>query len=538
MKLPIVVEPRADEALDSYLEHVADANRLTTADLVRLVSSNEPRASKRHWPLAPSAPTLASMSELVSQPPARLAAMTLLGLPHHEPLNLAGYDPESRHAFNTIGRRGWLRSRGTQLCPGCLVDDGFWHLPWRIFTSTCCARHGTFLVATCPSCDRPFRDQHHSPLRVVGSRLVCGNPLGQGPTAQCEQDLTRIPTRPARPVELERQQVHDDALTGREVDVLGRPTPADTYLALVRNVAVLLLHLAESPDAVHLGPWVGRVASLAAGMRTHWRHKPPRDPELRSGVLTLAHHILTQPNCEAAAEILTDWIAMIPASVEGPLSWVSDRTTMTGPIAEVVFSALNPARRLSHLLDEGQPLITGTEAVPQLVPEYAYHRHLTHLTTSRPETARLFAALCLARSRPEADTWEAAATALGFPEGLGSRTARAGSAAMTCRPTDWLTGLAGVAADLPSVGYRAREQQVQALVSRQRWFTRWARCRPGTKAVSKSYAITWLWLNYAGGHPDTTPAVQIADAYRASFRQFERSLSDFHEAQLRRVVEQ
>ena len=51
MKLPIVVEPRADEALDSYLEHVADANRLTTADLVRLVSSNEPRASPLPgWP--------------------------------------------------------------------------------------------------------------------------------------------------------------------------------------------------------------------------------------------------------------------------------------------------------------------------------------------------------------------------------------------------------------------------------------------------------------------------------------------------------
>lgn len=101
--------------------------------------------------------------------------MTLAGLPHHEPWDLTGFDPDARRAFTCIGNRGWLRTHGSQLCPACLDEHRGLAAVWRLQTATCCTRHHTYLATHCPTCWRPFRDQR-SPLRPVGAALTCGTP--------------------------------------------------------------------------------------------------------------------------------------------------------------------------------------------------------------------------------------------------------------------------------------------------------------------------------------------------------------------------
>ena len=112
-------------------------------------------------------------------------------------LDLTGLDPGDRHSYRQVAARGWIPAHGTQTCPACLAETGAWQTAWRLLTVTTYTRHGMLLVAECPACKRPFRDQRHSHLRRVGASPVCGNPLGDGPTHQCHDDLTTIATTPS-----------------------------------------------------------------------------------------------------------------------------------------------------------------------------------------------------------------------------------------------------------------------------------------------------------------------------------------------------
>ncbi len=69
-----------------------------------------------------------------------------------------------------------------------------------------------------PASDRVL-ERH---LRRVGAATVCGNPLGVGPTKQCQHDLTAIPTEPSDERVPALQRRADAALAGHAVPVLGR----------------------------------------------------------------------------------------------------------------------------------------------------------------------------------------------------------------------------------------------------------------------------------------------------------------------------
>lgn len=330
MRLPATVPPRAGQALDSYLETVAETNDLTTAELLRLVT-DPGGASTRFLTLQPSSLLLARLADLTDTSPDQLKAMTLAGLPHHERWDLTGFDPDARHAFTSIGNRGWLRTHGSQLCPACLDDTGAWQFAWRLQTTTCCTRHHTYLATHCPTCRRPFRDQRSTPLRPVGAALTCGNARGHGRDARCRRDLTRILTLTAPDDELDRQHHHDHALAGATDNLLGEPVAPSDYLAETRHLACLLLHLAGQPGAPELAPWAAEIQHLHGGGRTPWATKPPDDSRHRSLALTEAHRILTAPTRDKAADRLTPWILLIPRGAEGPIGWASDRIRLTPP---------------------------------------------------------------------------------------------------------------------------------------------------------------------------------------------------------------
>lgn len=523
--LPALVGLAPGEALDAYLERVADANYLTTARLIEMVRAGHDTTTA-YLMLAPTPVTLERIALLTGADSVALQNATLAAYDGTS-LDLHGLDPAHQCSFRTVSARGWISGRGTQICPACLADDGIWRVAWRLATTTVCRTHGTYLLAACPGCQRPFRDQRHSPLRIVGPQAVCGNPLGQGPRRQCRVDLTTLTTEPADEGCLQRQARQDTAEAGGTVATFSGRLDAPEFTTTLRYLTALLLHLAAGTRASeNLPSWARDVADAGTPSVRRWSIRPPQDPVLRSRALTAADHILAAEDIDAAATRFRPWIQNIPDVPEGRLGWLADHTRMTPTLTRLVMAAHAPWRRLSHLLDQQPPLTASTRQIPQVLPARLVDEHLAGLFDSRPATIGLFASLCIARTHPHVHSWADASGELGLPPELGERTARACSASMTASPADVVAAL-GAASRKLEIDYRELEDCVRHLACTTRWFTRWARAnRPGTRRISHVYVVQWQWLNVASGQVTSAPAAGAPWGYR----KFARSLT-FAQAQ-------
>lgn len=540
--LPVSVSPRDGESIESWLEHLADANGLTTAELLTHLRSRG--ASTRYLTLAPAPGTIRALAELgrTTQDTVRDATLARFD---GTALDLTGLDDLDRHSYRQVASRGWTPAHGTQICSLCLAEDGVWRTSWRLLIVTACTRHRTLLVAECPGCRRPFRDQRHSHLRPVGAATVCGNPIGAGPTNQCQHDLTTITVEIADEEVLAMQTRIADALTRNTVTVLGDPVDGADYLTDLRHLTTLLLHLASQPDARRLATWPADLATEAQ-RRTEqrgprWGLRPPESPPLRGAALATADAILTAPDLEAAAAALMPWTELTPTTNDGPLCWLADRTVMTPTLTRLVLSARSRHRRLSHHLDTHPP--TGAamkinhKVIPQVIPHQQYTDHLAGASESGEETVRLFASLSLARAHPDISTWAMAAEALGMPGPMGTRCARACTRTMLITAQDWQDRIWAAIQDVHRRDYRATEAKIEHrrhLTSR--WFQEWARgYRPGTRGTSWPYGLTWQWVHVAHAHIDLSPGWLDAAPTakdRAHYRQFEGSLNDQQQFEL------
>ncbi|HAM23245.1 MAG TPA: hypothetical protein DEG88_06320 [Propionibacteriaceae bacterium] len=247
--------------MEPWLEHLADANGLTTAQL--LAATGRGRAGNRYLTLASSPETIARLAALARVDEDQVYAATLASF-DGTALDLGGLDPRDRYWHRQVAARGWTPAHGTQVCPGCLADSGTWKTAWRLLLVNACTDHGVMLTARCPACRRPFRDQRHSHLRTVGAATVCGNPLGQGPVKQCQHDLITLTGSSPPPRVLATQARMNSALAGEVVTVLGRPAKPTAYVTDLRHLTTLLLHLAGQPGADTLAPWVSDLAAAAA----------------------------------------------------------------------------------------------------------------------------------------------------------------------------------------------------------------------------------------------------------------------------------
>ncbi|CCH73891.1 conserved hypothetical protein [Nostocoides australiense Ben110] len=518
--LPTLVDLAPGEALDAYLERVADANYLATARLIEMVRAGHDTTTA-YLMLAPTSVTLERIARLTGAETAALQNATLAAFDGTS-LDLRGLDPAHQSSFRTISARGWIPGHGTQICPACLADDGIWRTTWRLPTTTVCRTHGTYLLATCPGCQRPFRDQRHSPLRVVGPQTVCGNPLGQGPRKQCRVDLTTLTAEPADDGCLQRQARQDATEAGGTVATFAGGLDAPEFTATLRSLTALVLHLAaasRTPD--NLPCWARDVADASTPSVRRWSIRPPQDPVLRSRALTAADRILVAEDIDTAAARFGHWLQHVPDVPEGRLGWLADHTRMTSTLTRLVMAAHAPRRRLSHLLDQQPPLTDSTRQIPQVLPARLIDEHLGGLFDSRPATIGLFASLCLARTHPHIHSWADAARELGLSPEVGERTARAGSASMTASPAAVVAALGAASREL-EIDYRDLEDRVRHLARTTRWFTRWARAnRPGSRSSSHSYAVQWLWLEAAQSHLASAPTT--GDPWR--YRKFARSLT-------------
>jgi hypothetical protein len=492
-RLPIRPVPADDEALDSYLERLAEANHLSRPQLRSMV------------------PTGASPSHVTTAP----------------------------------AHRGWELGRSSQLCAACFAREGIWRTAWRQPWITVCLDHEAWLHDRCPTCARPFRSQRHSPLRSVDAIPgTCGNPAGSRGRA-CPQDLDILPSRPAPPEVLAAQRRIHHALAQQQVAVLGESVEGAAYLAELKALTILVLHLACQPGGSRLAEWVaaarGDRARSPGSRVARWGLAPPASPVLRGHALTAADQVLAATTLDAAAERLAAWLELTPHTPDGRLGWLADHTTMTLLLTRMVMTATSTRCRISTQLRHGDPL--PGRVVPQVLPDGLYARHLGDKLDVSDSTGRLFASLCLTRlGRPDL-TWDTAADQLGLPANLGYKTARACSSELLCTTgqfagaiqalADHLTGTAG------PVDYRHREQQVRRLAGRARWYRAWAReHHPGSHSASRRYAVTWLWSEYAGGHLSTSPgwATPPSASQRWCYRAYCRRLAPAARTALLRVA--
>ncbi len=537
--LPVSVTPRPGESIESWLEHLADANGLTTAQLLN--ATGRGRAGTRYLTLAPSPETIARLAALARVDEQAVYAATL-SVFDGTALNLTGLDPADRHSYRQVAARGWAPAHGTQICPACLAEDGVWQAAWRLLIVTTCIRHESLLVARCPSCRRPFRDQRHSHLRRVGAALMCGNPLGAGPTKQCQHDLTAIPTTHANDDVLALQTRVETALAGHMVTVLGQAAKPAAYLFDLRHLTTLLLHLAGQPGAAQLAPWVtdlvGEAGARSRDRGPRWGIRPPEHPALRAAALATADDVLTAPDIDAAAARLTPWTELTPTTNDGPLGWLADRTVMTPTLTRLVMAARAPHRRVSHHLDNhpGGRMPINLTLVPQVIPHAQYLEHLDGASTSSEDTVRLLASLSLARLHPDVTSWAAAAEALNMPGPMGVRCARACSATMLVTAEEWKSRIWRAGEETERRDYRATEAKIEHRLGLTRWFNEWARRnRPVARYGDHDLALTWHWVHVAHAHLDLSPVWRgkrptVKD--RVRYRRFADSLDERQQLEL------
>lgn len=525
MTLPGRITPITGQPLDCYLEHVADSNGLTTAELLNLIRirSAEPA---RYLTLSPGSATLQAIHALTGTPIQELHTMTLAGLGHNDGWGLDDFNPSHPGAFQRIPNRGWLKPRTSQLCPACLAATGHWQLGWRLQTSTCCTIHHNYLATGCPTCGRPFRDQASTPLRPAGIAPICGAATASGRAARCHQVLTTILTGAAADDELDRQNRHDRAIGGQPITVLGDSVTGSQYLADSRNLAVLLLHLARQPATGSVATLPTWTADVAAVGKQPWGKVPPDSAVVRSAVLTEADRILTAADRDQAAVRFAGWIERVPRRNEGTVAWLADRTHLTPTLYGIVNSAQNPRRRLSHRLDHEPPLIDDARYIPQQIPEELYQELFADTLQLRADVGRTFISLCLGRSLSTITTWTAAAHSLGLSPDFGHRLPALASAGLLPSISELIARISAASERLARVDYRACETYVRNLSTTYPWFLGWCRThRPGSRPSSQRYAVTWLWEHVAHAHLLTSPAAMTTPKARAGYRQFAAGLN-------------
>lgn len=521
------------QALDCYLEHVADANYLSAGTLMSSITAATD--TTRYVLLRATPRTLDVLAGLTGQSPDMLAAATLAPL-DGTLVDLTGLDPTDQTSYRAVAARGWAPGQGTAICPQCLAENGTWDIAWRLPTSTVCLRHRTYLLSSCPTCGKPFRAARSTLLRPVGAALRCGNAAGRR-GRYCAQDLTTLSTARADPGCVIRQAVIDPQALATVAPpvVFGDTATPRELVADVKSLTTLLLHIATATTRGGLLPaWAAEIhAATHALARAHrWGLRPPADIAIRSRAMTAAAEILTSGDMETATARFGPWYEAIPPTPDGLLGWAGDHTRHTPATTRLITATHAPRRRFSRLLDTRSPLTVSTGQIPQLLPVGPYEAHLAALFTSSHQTVRLFASLTMARTHPGISTWSDAAAALGLHPESGPRCAAAAAASQTASPTAVLAAITATVRDLDERDYRTLEDQIRALAASASWFTTWCRRhRPGTRAASRPLAVQWLWTHVAHAHPATAPD---ADPVRA--RRFAATLTPAQGESLSRVL--
>ena len=536
------------ESLDSFLERLATANDLSPPYLLRLLTAAEqsdaPTAA--FMMIKPDPLIVARIARLSGADEPSIAQATLLRFDDGLPLHLGQLDPRQRHTFRQVVTQGWFPQFGSQTCPMCLREDGVWKLEWRLPLVATCPQHGVFLTTHCVECGRRFRTHRHAPLRpVAGPDQPCGNPLGlRNP---CLHSVLRNVPQPAPSAVLHTATVLLDALAGETVSMLGKPADPRLFLAEIRHLATLLLHLLSQPEGPALRDWAKDVHTEAVGRTTdlrgpRWGISPPQSAVVRGRVLAEARDVLRQPCIQDAAARLAPWLSLIAEAENGPSAWLVNRTTRSPTMEQLINTAVSQHHHIGRRLNKvrGNELLRPS-AIPQLTDLDIYSELFDELLGGYEWTGRLYVSLCIVRAVADVANWSDAATAIGLDPGIGTRNARASSARLRVSPQTFAEAVESAIHLIPrGRNFRMREDRVRALtLNPDRWFDPWrTTMSPARRRTSLPYAITWMWCEVAQGLLDTSPAWPSTPSHRAkaSYRVFRDSLPRPAQTALRSFV--
>lgn len=463
------------------------------------------------------------------------------------PINLMGFDVRDRQSFRNVVAQGWFPQTGTQACPSCLVEDGKWRLHWRLPLVVMCSKHNTVLTTQCGGCGNRFRVRRYSPLRpVTGPDQPCGNQLGL--RKHCEYSVLDHPSVAADADLVRMNSGVEQAMSCQPVEMLGQSADSRVFLAELRHVATLLLHLASRTGGRELVGWAEEL-QIEASMRKsdrrgpRWGISPPNGARVRGSALAAANEILAQADVTAAAGLLSPWLAVISDVVNGPHNWLVNRTvrspTMDALMSAAVSARHHVGRRIARMgTTEGRLTLS---AISQMIDRDIYLEHFAGMLGGYEWTGRLYVSLCIARIVASASNWAEAAESIDLDPDVGRRNARAASARMMVPPGTFADALdAATRALSQKTDFRRLEAGVRVLAAdTESWFEEWnALVTPRRRPGSVPYLVTWMWCEVAQGLLDTSPAWEEAPTrhQKAGYRVFRDSLTPRGEGDLRALA--
>lgn len=546
--LPSRVAIASDEALDSFLERLADANDLEPAHILRALRHGEGGrdATLAFFMTAPHIEVLTRIAHLSGIPIERLRNATLLRFDGGLPLYLDGLDPLDRHTYRNVVAQGWFPRFGSQVCCSCLAQTGIWRAHWRLPIVAVCLQHGTCFTTQCAGCNQRFRSHRYSPLRsILGPEQPCGNPVGL--RKPCLHSVLAHSSEGAEAHTLECAKNVHRALNGQPTDVLGDPVDARAYLAELRNLATLLLHLGSRPSAESVVPWAGELREEARARSTRvrgarWGYSPPLSAEVRGAVLGSAHEILAQPALASGGERLREWLEYIRDERNGPSAWLVNRTKRTPVMERLIAAAASNRRDVGRRLDGNlHDHHLRPSAIPQLMDVAIYRELFAGMLGGYEWTGRLYVSLCAVRAIVSVPNWSDAAARIGLPPEVGARASRAARSRMLATPEELEREIKKALASIPlERDFRALEARVRALASdADDWHVGWrASMSPARRAATLQYAVTWMWCEVAQGCLDTSPAWAAGPArgVKAGYRAFRDRLPPEAQDSLRQLV--
>ena len=546
--LPSRVSLGDDEALDSFLERLAHANDLEPAHILRTLRHGEGGrdATLAFFMTAPHIEVLTRIEHLSGIPVERLRNATLLRFDGGLPLCLDGLDPLDRHTYRNVVAQGWFPGFGSQVCSSCLAQKGIWRVHWRLPIAAVCLQHGTYFSTECAGCHRRFRSHRYSPLRpILGPVQPCGNPVGL--RKPCLHSVLAHSSERAEAHALECANNVHRALNGQPAVVFGEPVDPRTYLAELRNLATLLLHLGSRPSAESVLPWARELreearARSARVRGARWGYSPPLAAAIRGAVLGSAHEILVQPDLGSAGEQLRERLEYIRDERNGPSAWLVNRTKRTPTMERLIAAAVSNRRDVGRRLDGNLHVRhLRPSAIPQLMDVAIYRDLFAGMLGGYEWTGRLYVSLCAVRAIVSVPNWSDAASWIGLPAEVGARASRAARSRMLATPAEFERAIEKALTSMSlERDFRALEARVRALASdADDWHVSWrASMSPARRAATLHYAVTWMWCEVAQGCLDTSPAWAAGPfrGVKAGYRAFRDRLPPEAQDSLRQLV--
>lgn len=546
-RLPLVPEPGTGESLASWVDRIGLGLRLTRVETwhaLGLLDANGTSISPPAYGVRLDADRLNELSEVTGESPEQITPLLLGSLP-------AAVDAEAVAGLsNTMGRSDWFFQRSSQICPRCLIKDGYWQLSWKLAMSFACVRHRTLLLSVCTTCGDRLGSHH----RDIRQHTICCGPIdgnqdltkkGTPRTRRHSNDICGASLTEMRSVRVDLQVIGCQRVINELVNATGDDVePARARLKEIQAATVLVLYLGEpnlfqaSHPAIqerfsaHVEEREAKEGKSQLGPSSYRAYStPPTDPMLMAAVMVSAIKLTRSSSRKPFAkafvaasrihenyadrweQLFKFWDAPEDLQRLMRTAFGEDRFG-TGVVLD---GRSNPlAKRGSHQYGK-----LATKHVPQMLWFDEYEKFLdAGLTgTSVERDARRFLSLMLVRILdPTLTSYDKAATALDMPESLGTIGWKAkGKIIKAGRGDEFVSMLQDLArrrCQLPLIDYRTRRadladflavdeatwQTIIAASGVERAASRWVDAREN--------AAIWVWCEITGGPYRLAPALR------------------------------